>query len=99
MRISRPRGARIAPIALAVEPRFKASVLYLGGLMSAPRRPEVDEVNFLPRVKIPATQHFLPRDEQITATLNWLDRYLGPVPKSPGLFLTSGLSNGYLKTR
>jgi dienelactone hydrolase len=46
-------GARVAPLVLATEPRFRASVLYLGGLMTAPRRPEVDEINFLPRVRVP----------------------------------------------
>jgi dienelactone hydrolase len=112
-------GARLAAINLALEPRFKVSVLYLAGFMTAPRRPEVDEINFLPHVTIPTlvmsgkyddifplqtaavpffqllgtppdrkqqklypTQHFLPRDEQIRETLNWLDRYLGPV-KTP----------------
>ena len=111
-------GARVAPLALATEPRFKAGILHLGGLMTAPRRPEVDEINFLPRVKVPTlllsgryddvfpldrtvlpffrliganpehkrhvvyqTQHFLPRDQQITETLDWLDTHLGAVRK------------------
>lgn len=114
--VGRSWGARLAAINLAIEPRFKAGVLNSGGLLSAPRRPEVDEVNFLPRVTVPIlmmngryddvfplermvvpyfqrlgtraehkrqlifpTQHFLPRQEEITATLDWLDRYLGPV--------------------
>jgi cephalosporin-C deacetylase-like acetyl esterase len=107
-------GARVGPIAIAVEPRFRVALLHLGGLMTAPRRPEADEFNFLPRVKVPTlllsgkyddvfplehmvlpyyrllgsapdqkrhvvypTQHFLPRDQQIAETLNWLDRFFG----------------------
>jgi dienelactone hydrolase len=111
-------GARIGPIALGVEPRFKLAVLHIGGLMTAPRRPEVDEFNFLPRVRVPTlvlsgryddvfpldrtvlpfvqllgapaeskrhmvypTQHFLPRDQQIAETLNWLDAHFGAVAR------------------
>jgi len=111
-------GGRIGALALAVEPRFKLAVLYLPGLMPVPFRPEIDEINFLPRVNVPVlmltgryddvfplgtssahffrmlgtppahkqqviyeTQHFLPRAGQITETLNWLDRYFGPVPR------------------
>src|SRR5205823_5077729 len=46
-------GSRLAAINLAVEHRFKVAVLGLPGLMFAPRRPEVDEINFLPHVTIP----------------------------------------------
>jgi formylglycine-generating enzyme required for sulfatase activity/dienelactone hydrolase len=111
-------GARIGPIALGVERRFKLAVLHIGGLMTAPRRPEVDEFNFLPRVRVPTlvlsgryddvfpldrtvlpfvqllgtpaeskrhmvypTQHFLPRDQQIAETLNWLDAHFGTVAR------------------
>jgi len=108
-------GGRVGPIALAIEPRFRLGLLHLPGLMNAPRRPEADEFNFLPRVKVPTlvlsgkyddifpldktsipffrllgtppehkrqvvypTQHFVPRDQQIAETLNWLDHYFGP---------------------
>jgi len=37
-----------------VEPRIKASVLYVAGLDFERARPEVDPVNFLPRVKVPS---------------------------------------------
>jgi eukaryotic-like serine/threonine-protein kinase len=37
----------------AVEPRIKASVLYVAGLGMERARPEADVVNFLPRVKQP----------------------------------------------
>jgi dienelactone hydrolase len=37
----------------AIEPRIKASVLYVAGLMMERARPEADVYNFLPRVKTP----------------------------------------------
>ena len=37
----------------AIEPRIKASVLYVAGLMMERARPEADVFNFLPRVKSP----------------------------------------------
>ena len=46
-------GARIGAIVGGVEDRFKALILAHGGLPSESRRPEVDELNFLPRVKVP----------------------------------------------
>ena len=46
-------GARIGGLAVAVEPRFKAAVLYVAGLGAWPARPEVDPVNFLPRIHVP----------------------------------------------
>ncbi len=46
-------GSNQAPINLAIEPRFKAAVLYVAGLTMELGRPEVDPLNFLPRVKQP----------------------------------------------
>jgi len=46
-------GSRIAGVVLAVEPRFKVAVLNVPGITAAPRRPEEDAVNFLPRIRIP----------------------------------------------
>jgi eukaryotic-like serine/threonine-protein kinase len=46
-------GGRLAPINLTAERRFRAAVLSLPGLILAPRRPEVDEFNYLPRVRVP----------------------------------------------
>ena len=37
----------------AVEPRIKVSVLYVAGLDFERARPEVDPINFLPRVTVP----------------------------------------------
>jgi hypothetical protein len=34
---------------LAIEPRFKAGVLYVAGLQMERARPEADPLNFLPR--------------------------------------------------
>jgi predicted esterase len=46
-------GARLGAIGLAVEPRFRAAVLWSGGFSSGSKLPEVDEINFAPRVKTP----------------------------------------------
>jgi hypothetical protein len=104
------------PQLLAVEDRFKAAILYSGGFYLTKTLPEVDPINFAPRVRLPVlmlngasdffyppetTQkplfrllgtpasdkrhvvfdagHLLPRNEVIRETLDWLDRYLGPV--------------------
>ena len=100
----------------AVEPRLKASVLYVGGFDLRNALPEVEPINFAPRITIPTlmlnglydfffpaeccqesmfrllgappehkrrvvyeTGHNVPRPELIKETLNWLDKYLGPV--------------------
>jgi len=47
-------GGAMGAIMPAVEPRIKASVLYVAGLDFERARPEVDPVNFLPRVKVPS---------------------------------------------
>ena len=52
-------GAGMGPLALALEPRLRAAVLYVGGvyyvgpLSMGDSLPEVDTVNYLPRVKVP----------------------------------------------
>jgi predicted esterase len=46
-------GARLGSIALAVEHRFKAAVLYSGGLPLTRQLPEIDELNYAPRVTTP----------------------------------------------
>jgi dienelactone hydrolase len=46
-------GARLASIALAVEPRFKAAIIWSGGFSLAARPAEVDEINFAPHVRTP----------------------------------------------
>jgi eukaryotic-like serine/threonine-protein kinase len=46
-------GARLGVILAPQEPRIRAAVLAAGGLPSAPKPPEIDELNFAPRVRIP----------------------------------------------
>jgi formylglycine-generating enzyme required for sulfatase activity/dienelactone hydrolase len=46
-------GAAMAPVYLAVEPRFKAAVLLVPGFYVQRSMPEVEAINFAPRVKIP----------------------------------------------
>ncbi len=109
-------GAAMAPVYLAMEPRFKAAVLIVPGFYTQRAMPEVEAINFAPRMKIPAlmlnghfdffwpedtaqvpmfdmlgtpadqkrrvvydTGHNIPRPDLIRESLDWLDRYLGPV--------------------
>ena len=46
-------GARMGVLFTAFEKRIKASILLAGGLDSGDQPPEIDEINFLPRVKVP----------------------------------------------
>ena len=99
-----------------METRVKALILIAPGFYLQERLPEVDQVNFAPRVNAPVlmlngrfdfiwppsisrepmfrvlgtpkehqrrvvydTGHDIPRTEMIKESLNYLDRYLGPV--------------------
>jgi len=46
-------GGRVSPPILASEPRFKAAILMVTGLKMERTRPEVDPINFLPRIHMP----------------------------------------------
>lgn len=46
-------GGRLGAIIPAVEPRFKTAILIAAGLASGPAQPEVDQVNFVTRVRQP----------------------------------------------
>ena len=46
-------GGRMAPLMLAVEPRFNTAVLYVAGLKFQPALPEADPFNFVTRVTLP----------------------------------------------
>ena len=46
-------GGTLAPLPLAIEKRFKTAVLWSGGFPSGRRLPEIDPINFAPRVTIP----------------------------------------------
>jgi len=109
-------GGTLGPIMLAVEDRLKVGVLYVAGLGAKRVSPEVDVINFVPRVRVPVLMlngrydalwpietsqipmfellgspaehkrhvvfeggHFVPRHQLIQETVDWLDRYLGPV--------------------
>jgi eukaryotic-like serine/threonine-protein kinase len=109
-------GGTMGSILPAVEDRIKVCVLIVGGFYLQRALPEVDGLNFAPRVKVPVlmlngrfdflnpeetsqlpmfrllgtarehkervvyeTGHTIPRNEMIKQTLDWLDRYLGPV--------------------
>lgn len=109
-------GAVWGPVLTAVEPRLKASVLVAGGLPFEKLPPEIEPLNFAPRVKIPTLMlngrddfiypvdssqvplfrllgvpgsekrhvtfesgHLPPFQPTVKESLDWLDRYLGPV--------------------
>jgi len=109
-------GSGMAPIYLSMEPRFNAAVLIVGGFYAQRAMPEVEAINFAPRMKMPTlmlngrfdfflpevttqipmfellgtpadrkrrvvydTGHNIPRPDLIRESLDWLDRYLGPV--------------------
>ena len=109
-------GGAMGALLPAMEDRIKALVLIVPGFYLVKTLPEVDQLNFAPRVKVPVlmlnghfdfifpvessqepmfrllgtpnehkrrvvyeTGHDIPRNELIKETLDWLDRYLGPV--------------------
>lgn len=109
-------GAAMGPVFVALEPRFKACVLVMGGFSKQSPLPEVDPLNFASRVRTPTlllngrydfyfpedttqipmfrlfdvpddrkrrvvyeTGHTIPRADLIRESLDWFDRYLGPV--------------------
>jgi dienelactone hydrolase len=114
-------GAAIGPIMTAIDRRFRASVIIVGGLTMQSTQPMADPFNFLPRVTVPTlmlngrydsffpvetsqkpffdnlgtpaadrrhvitdANHFVLSYEAnlaIRETLDWLDRYLGPVTR------------------
>jgi len=110
-------GGFVAPYVLAIEERIKLGILILFGVQSSDEYPWRDQINYLPRVKIPMlllagrydpdysmkqqqafydflgtpenekewkiyeSTHYIPRDDLINESLNWLDKYFGPVDK------------------
>jgi dienelactone hydrolase len=109
-------GGELGSIMPAVEPRIRANVLIVAGLTFQRALPEVDQINYVTRVKQPTLilngeldfyfpaetsqkpmfellgtpaadkrrlvyrgGHSVPRVEMIKESLQWLDRYLGPV--------------------
>ena len=110
-------GGFMAPYILSIEERIKLGILILFGVQSSDEYPWYDQINYLPRVKIPLlllagrydpdysmkqqqafydflgtpenekewkiyeTTHYIPRKDLINESLNWLDKYFGPVNK------------------
>ena len=111
-------GARLGVILLAQERRIRAGVLVAGGLSPEPKPPEIDEINFAPRVRAPVLMlngqydlfylaetdqlplfrllgtprrdkryvlfdigHVPMQQHEMKETLDWFDRYLGPVSR------------------
>jgi dienelactone hydrolase len=110
-------GGYMAPYILSIEDRIKIGILALFGVISSDKYHEMDQINYLPRVKIPIllmdgrydftfplnqqqafydflgtpesdkewklyeSTHFIPRKDLINESLNWLDKYFGPVNK------------------
>ncbi|MBZ5515716.1 MAG: protein kinase [Acidobacteriia bacterium] len=114
-------GGQFGTVVCAVEKRLKVAALVYAGFPLYKLLPEMDPINFAPRVTIPVllvagrydfgfpyeasqkpmfrllgtpasnkrhavfeTGHVTPRNETIRGTLDWLDRYLGPVERSEG---------------
>ncbi len=111
-------GSAIAPILLAVDNRVRVAILGVGGLEFQRTLPEVDQINFVTRMKTPAlllngrydfffpvessqlplfrllgtpekdkrqviyeSGHMVPARDLIRESLDWLDKYLGPVKR------------------
>ena len=76
-------GAYLGNILPAVETRINVSVQFSGGFESAKKLPEVDEINFAPRVKVPTLMvngrydHFFP----LETSQNVMYRFLGTPEK------------------
>jgi hypothetical protein len=111
-------GSAVAPILLSGEDRVRVAILGVGGLEFQKTLPEVDQINFVTRMKTPAlllngrydfffpvessqvpffrllgasekdkrqvifdSGHMVPAKDLIRESLDWLDKYLGPVKR------------------
>ena len=76
-------GADFAPRVLALEKRVKVGVLVGGGFPSEPEPPEVDPINFAPRVTIPVlmVNGRYDFDTPLNTSQRPLFRWLGTLPK------------------
>jgi len=112
-------GGEIAAYAPAIEQRLKLEIIILGGFWGK-AFPEADQINYLPRIRIPVLMingkydilfplennvkpffnligtpekdkrlciydidHSIYKGQLIKETLNWLDKYFGPVKPMP----------------
>ena len=76
-------GADFAPRVLALEKRVRVGVLVGGGFPSEPEPPEVDPINFAPRVTIPVlmVNGRYDFDTPLNTSQRPLFRWLGTLPK------------------
>jgi len=85
-------GSAVAPIMIAIEPRIKAAVLVVGGLNFLATQPEVDPLNFLPRVRSPTRMVNLTADYFFPLETSAIPFYelLGAKPKDMVLMEGAG---------
>jgi hypothetical protein len=63
---------------MGIEPRFRTGILYVAGFPMSRPRPEVDVLNFLPRVHAPVIMlnakydHFFPPETSQKPYFSWL---------------------------
>ncbi len=76
-------GSEIAPIMIAVESRIKAAVLVVGRMLFTPTQPEVDPLNFLTRIRVPARMVNLSADYYfpLETSVKPFYKLLGGAPK------------------
>ena len=71
-------GGRLGSIMVAIENRFKTGLLIVGGMRVQNKKPEVDPLNFLPRINIPILMlngrydHFFPVETSQIPMYNFL---------------------------
>jgi dienelactone hydrolase len=85
-------GAVLGPIFTALEPRFKASILLGGGVSGTPQPPDIEPVNFAPRVRVPTLM--VAGRQDFARPVETLQRpvfdLLGPPPDQKRLALIDG---------
>jgi len=85
-------GAVLGPLFTALEPRFKASILLGGGVGGTPLPPDIEPINFAPRVRVPTLM--IAGKEDFTRPVETLQRplfnLLGPPTGEKELRLIDG---------
>jgi len=85
-------GAVLGPIFTALEPRFTASILLGGGVGGTPQPPDIEPVNFAPRVRVPTLM--VAGRQDFARPVETLQRpvfdLLGPPPDQKRLALIDG---------
>jgi eukaryotic-like serine/threonine-protein kinase len=85
-------GAVVGPILTALEPRLKASILLGGGVVDVPEAPEIEPINFAPRVRMPTLMVTGRQDfsRPVETLQRPLFNLLGPPPDQKRLALIDG---------